>query len=78
MFGEPTIGFRLECSTETKIGHTLHIDLDEQDLYSDSMTAESTSDCNPLSLIFNYRDLANVACEQDEDNSQIWFEVVES
>ena len=76
-FGEPTIVFRLECSTETKIGHTLHIELDELDLYSDSMTAESTSDCNPLSLIFNYRDLGNVACEEDEDNSQIWFEVIE-
>jgi hypothetical protein len=76
-FDVPVISFRLECANETKTSHMLHIELDEQDLYSDTMFAESSSDCNPLSLIFNYRDLADVACEEDEDDSQIWFEVVE-
>jgi hypothetical protein len=74
---DDTIAFRLECDTETKTAHRLYIDLDELDLYSDVMTAESTSDCNPLSLVFSYRDGGNVACEEDEDNSTMWFEVVE-
>jgi len=74
---DDTIDFRLECATETKIGHTLFIDLDELGLYSDEMSADGDSDCNPLSLIFHYKDGANVACEQDENNSQMWFEVVE-
>lgn len=74
---DETIDFRLECATETKTGHTLFIDLDELDLFSDEMSAAATSDCNPLSLVFHYLDGGNVACEQDEDNSTMWFEVVE-
>ena len=72
----PTIPFKLECSDETKTGHMLYMELSPIPL-SETMYATSASDCNPLSLIFSFRSGTNVACEEDEDNSTIWFEVVE-
>jgi len=75
-FTGDTIPFQLECDNETLTGHNLIIGL--QPIGTDvEMFATSASTCLPLSLVFSFRNGANVACEEDEDNSTIWFEVVE-
>ena len=75
-FSGATIPIFLECSTETLTGHRLQINL-EPEGNNISMFATSASTCLPLSLIFSYLGGANVSCEEDEDNSTIWFEVVD-
>jgi hypothetical protein len=71
-----TLSFMLECSTETLTGHVLQINLEPEGNYA-RMAATSASSCLPLSLIFSYRNGTTVACEEDEDNSTMWFEIVD-
>lgn len=75
-FDGATIPFFLECDTETLTGHRLQVDLSPEG-NSVEMYPGATSTCLPLSLIFSYLSGTNVACEEDEDNSTIWFEVVD-
>jgi len=75
-FTGSTIPFQLECADDTLTGHMLTIGL-EPEGSDETMFATSASVCLPLSLIFSFRNGGNVACEEDEDDSQIWFEVVD-